>query len=348
MTPIGPNMMFICSSDFETGLRLLEYAEQNGLERHIDKLFYALDYYYWTDISSSITPVNDDEVLTIFEKLKEFKGNDWVANYMATEYFNSRDFHYQQTESLIREYSSTSGSNGNLIRLFCRLNDERSALRKSYSLFERINDFALPDQSIYKYGGQFQALSVSVQRMLKDVSRAESYELGAMFYVSWKRTKGQLARHLAKESFEKGLKGTEYEGFDMETIYEGLKNGEISREDLGIGVSEDDITIEGDLYIEKDEDEDADAAMMGMRIDMRQVPEKVGGIDLNPENLDIEIKGKGVVPFNMENVGIKDFENFTGFTPIIFQMTPVINIPLLLGLDQSGKQDAGSFNLSMR
>ncbi len=51
---------------------------------------------------------------------------------------------------------------------------------------------------------------------------------------------------------------------------------------------------------------------------------------------------------NLENADIKDFEDFTGFTPIIFQMAPVINIPLLSGLDQSEKQDAVSFDLSRK
>ena len=57
-----------------------------------------------------------------------------------------------------------------------------------------------------------------------------------------------------------------------------------------------------------------------------------GGIDLNPELLDLQIKrdGNGVpLPLPMQPIENMHIE---GFLPVIINITPVTNLPLLLGL----------------
>ncbi|MBF0385597.1 MAG: LysM peptidoglycan-binding domain-containing protein, partial [Candidatus Omnitrophica bacterium] len=60
----------------------------------------------------------------------------------------------------------------------------------------------------------------------------------------------------------------------------------------------------------------------------------VGGIDFNPENLELDTKG------NMENYKIPDMfknidpDSIDGFAPVIFQIVPINNLPLLLGIKE--------------
>ncbi len=69
------------------------------------------------------------------------------------------------------------------------------------------------------------------------------------------------------------------------------------------------------------------AAMLGKRND------SVGGIDMNPNKLDLETQGQGVdiqVPVNLENLQNMPLE---GFAPVIIQIIPA-NLPLLMGLKE--------------
>lgn len=76
---------------------------------------------------------------------------------------------------------------------------------------------------------------------------------------------------------------------------------------------------------------------------------KYGGIDLNPAHLDLQIKrdGKGI-PLPLFQQPIETF-NIEGFVPVIINVTPITNLPLLLGLIDEGSQEDDSelsFNLS--
>jgi len=65
----------------------------------------------------------------------------------------------------------------------------------------------------------------------------------------------------------------------------------------------------------------------------------VGGIDLNPKLLDLQIKrdGNGIpLPLNLQPI---ESMNIEGFLPVIINVTPVINLPLFLGLDTTPKGD---------
>ncbi|MFT5387480.1 MAG: hypothetical protein ACI9E5_000608 [Candidatus Omnitrophota bacterium] len=60
--------------------------------------------------------------------------------------------------------------------------------------------------------------------------------------------------------------------------------------------------------------------------------ERVGGIDLNPKLLDLQIKrdGSGIpLPMNFQPL---ENMNIEGFLPVIINVTPIANLPLLLGL----------------
>ncbi|MBU4333720.1 MAG: UTP--glucose-1-phosphate uridylyltransferase [Candidatus Omnitrophica bacterium] len=77
------------------------------------------------------------------------------------------------------------------------------------------------------------------------------------------------------------------------------------------------------------------------RIESPQVQEDgpVGGIDLNPALLDLQIKrdGKGV-PLSID---VQDFENMNirGFMPVIINITPILNLPLMLGFAEEDTYD---------
>ncbi|HLF17998.1 MAG TPA: protein phosphatase 2C domain-containing protein [Candidatus Omnitrophota bacterium] len=74
-------------------------------------------------------------------------------------------------------------------------------------------------------------------------------------------------------------------------------------------------------------DNKPDRAMMGAK-----EKDKVGGIDLNPDMLDIEERGRAI-EFNLPEE-LKKLETMpiNGFAPIIYQIIPVTNLPLLLGI----------------
>ena len=70
----------------------------------------------------------------------------------------------------------------------------------------------------------------------------------------------------------------------------------------------------------------------------------VGGIDLNPALLDLQIKrdDKGIpLPMNQQPIQQMHIE---GFIPIIINVTPVTNLPLLLGL--GGEEEENEFGLN--
>jgi len=61
--------------------------------------------------------------------------------------------------------------------------------------------------------------------------------------------------------------------------------------------------------------------------------DEVGGINLNPALMDLQIKrdGNGVpLPFNLQPDTIMNIE---GLIPVIINVTPVVNLPMLLGWD---------------
>ncbi|MBP9855544.1 MAG: hypothetical protein KBD53_11815, partial [Candidatus Omnitrophica bacterium] len=64
----------------------------------------------------------------------------------------------------------------------------------------------------------------------------------------------------------------------------------------------------------------------------------VGGIDMNPNKLNIETKGAGVdlnIPLDPKNLKSMQIE---GFTPVIIQIIPT-NLPLLLGVADTDKEE---------
>ncbi|VAX37586.1 hypothetical protein MNBD_UNCLBAC01-428, partial [hydrothermal vent metagenome] len=66
-----------------------------------------------------------------------------------------------------------------------------------------------------------------------------------------------------------------------------------------------------------------------------------GGIDFNPNNLNIETQGKGIdynAPIDPQLLESLTSSPIEGFTPVIFNITPILNLPALLGLqDQDEK-----------
>ncbi|MCC6759104.1 MAG: hypothetical protein IT395_05735, partial [Candidatus Omnitrophica bacterium] len=61
------------------------------------------------------------------------------------------------------------------------------------------------------------------------------------------------------------------------------------------------------------------------------VEQNVGGIDLNPVNLNLQVKRDGNgVPLPLINQSVREM-NIEGFYPVIINITPVNNLPMLLG-----------------
>ena len=62
---------------------------------------------------------------------------------------------------------------------------------------------------------------------------------------------------------------------------------------------------------------------------------KRGGIDLNPNNVNLEIKGEGMdVPMPAFDPVQLEQMNIEGFYPVIYNIIPVTNLPLLLGVSE--------------
>jgi hypothetical protein len=67
--------------------------------------------------------------------------------------------------------------------------------------------------------------------------------------------------------------------------------------------------------------------------------DQVGGIDFNPALLDLQIKrdGNGVpLPMHLQPAEVMRIE---GLVPVIINVTPVLNVPLLLGLAETGDSE---------
>ncbi len=65
-------------------------------------------------------------------------------------------------------------------------------------------------------------------------------------------------------------------------------------------------------------------------------PDKLGGIDFNPDQLNIEKRGQGVkfnvnIPEELRNLNA---DSINGITPIILQIVPITNLPIFLGVNE--------------
>lgn len=65
----------------------------------------------------------------------------------------------------------------------------------------------------------------------------------------------------------------------------------------------------------------------------------VGGIDLNPEQMDLETQGE-LINYAISPEDIKQLERMpiNGFTPVIFNIAPITNLPLFLGVAEPEKR----------
>ncbi len=78
----------------------------------------------------------------------------------------------------------------------------------------------------------------------------------------------------------------------------------------------------------------------------RREGEKVGGIDLNPAFLDLQIKRDGNgIPLPLPQQPIENM-NIEGFVPIIINTVPVQTLPFLLGLREDGSEQGATHELS--
>ncbi len=75
--------------------------------------------------------------------------------------------------------------------------------------------------------------------------------------------------------------------------------------------------------------------------------DEFGGIDLNRKHLDLQIKrdGKGVV-LPMAEQSIEALQNIEGFIPVIINIAPVMNMPMLLGFTDTEEDIKDTRSLS--
>jgi hypothetical protein len=103
------------------------------------------------------------------------------------------------------------------------------------------------------------------------------------------------------------------------------------------------LSIQGEPAFSVTINEEFDQALLGVGEAQQVQPiqtQNVGGIDLNPAYLDLQIKrdGNGVpLPVNLQPI---ENMNINGFYPVIINITPATNLPLLLGLgeERDGKR----------
>jgi len=83
------------------------------------------------------------------------------------------------------------------------------------------------------------------------------------------------------------------------------------------------------------DDNSDDVSQLGKR------DKDLGGIDFNPNNLDLQTQGTGIqfrfIPTELEHMPIN------GFTPVIFQMTPMTNFRLLI---RETQEQSDEFSIS--
>ena len=75
------------------------------------------------------------------------------------------------------------------------------------------------------------------------------------------------------------------------------------------------------------------AGMPETAFDAAATAEAPGGIDLNPDKIQFDQQGKKI-DFNVPSTNdalIQQYLNIEGFEPVIINITPITNIPLLLG-----------------
>ncbi|VAW47700.1 hypothetical protein MNBD_GAMMA03-1420 [hydrothermal vent metagenome] len=73
---------------------------------------------------------------------------------------------------------------------------------------------------------------------------------------------------------------------------------------------------------------------------------EVGGINFNPNNLNLETQGQGIdynAPIDPQLLESLTSSPIEGFTPVIFNITPIFNLPQVLGLND---QDDAPFQQS--
>jgi len=77
-----------------------------------------------------------------------------------------------------------------------------------------------------------------------------------------------------------------------------------------------------------------------------QRPDVKGGIDLNPDLLDLQIQRDGNgIPLPMQQQPVDVFKNIEGFIPVIINLTPVTNMPFILGfVDKDGDPTEYSYD----
>jgi hypothetical protein len=78
-------------------------------------------------------------------------------------------------------------------------------------------------------------------------------------------------------------------------------------------------------------------------VDAVQKQQEVGGINLNPANLNLEVHNDGgEIKFNFDPAQVENLK-FDGFVPVILNVQPVKDLPLLLGI----KEEEGAQQLTM-
>jgi len=87
------------------------------------------------------------------------------------------------------------------------------------------------------------------------------------------------------------------------------------------------------------DEESPDNAMVSEKRQDASAKMKPGGIDLNPQFLDLQIKrDPNGVPLPIEMQPIQDMK-IDGFYPVIINITPIPNLPLMLGFDFGHESD---------
>ncbi|MBZ0166502.1 MAG: hypothetical protein K8I00_06815, partial [Candidatus Omnitrophica bacterium] len=77
--------------------------------------------------------------------------------------------------------------------------------------------------------------------------------------------------------------------------------------------------------------QDSNAATAGIITSAIISPQDVGGIDLNPNLLELQIEGNGLelnIPVNNPNI---EHIRIEGLLPVIINVTPITNLPVILG-----------------
>ncbi len=216
-------------------------------------------------------------------------------------------------------------------------------------LMERLNDYyyEYEDMSFEKYATSF--LVKAINKEFYSRIQYQTHEMGILDDSAFDENKGETIQNRFLTSEWQGdldddeKIDSEQEEDGAEAILANLweygfreKEIEIVRLNFIEGMSINDILKTNPRLTPRQINDILEEAKERLQTVLSSSPLKeVGGIDFNPNNLNLKTQGQGInynAPINPQLLESLTSSPIEGFSPIILRIIPIINLPMLLGL----------------